>query len=187
MSTELRATGLLKSTVDPTTLLIDDMFSADTTSCLGTRWQVFSDQVMGGLSSAGLSLAEIEGRRCLRLRGFVSTANNGGFAQAALDLAPHGEPRDLSRFRAIEFDVFGNHEDYNLHLRTPDVTRPWQSYRATFHAPAEWTRVRIDFTDFVPHRLETPLNPAAIRRVALVAIGRDFRADLAFANLQLTV
>lgn len=187
MTMELRAEGMASGSVDPRTLLIDDMFTADFSSCLGTRWQVFSDQVMGGLSSGDLTAVEIEGRRAIRLRGFVSTANNGGFVQAALDLSPFGEPRDLSRFTALEFEVFGNDDAYNLHLRTADLTRPWQSYRAEFPAPSEWTHVRLPFTDFVPHRVDRPLDTTAIRRLAVVAIGREFRADVAISNLRLTV
>ena len=166
-------------------LLIDDMLGPELGSCLGTRWSVVTDGVMGGVSSASLSGVEREGRRCLHLRGFVNTANNGGFVQAALDLDSDGGWRDLSEFDALEFDVFGNGEAYNLHLRTAHLTLPWQSFRASFIAPSSWTRTHIPFDSLKPHRTEAAFDPRRVRRLGLVGIGRDFRADLAFSMLRL--
>lgn len=166
-------------------LLVDDMLGPELGSCLGTRWRVVTDGVMGGVSSANLTSFEREGRRCLRLRGFVNTANNGGFVQAALDLNADGGWRDLSEFDALEFDVFGNGEDYNLHVRTAHLTLPWQSFRASFSAPAAWTRIHIPFHALTPHRTEAAFDPRRVRRLGLLGIGRDFRADLAFSMLRL--
>lgn len=166
-------------------LLVDDMLGPELGSCLGTRWRVVTDGVMGGVSSANLTSFEREGRRCLRLRGFVNTANNGGFVQAALDLNADGGWRDLSEFDALEFDVFGNGEDYNLHVRTTHLTLPWQSFRASFSAPAAWTRIHIPFHALTPHRTEAAFDPRRVRRLGLLGIGRDFRADLAFSMLRL--
>ena len=166
-------------------LLVDDMLGPELGSCLGTRWRVVTDGVMGGVSSANLTSFEREGRRCLRLRGFVNTANNGGFVQAALDLNADGGWRDLSEFDALEFDVFGNGEDYNLHVRTTHLTLPWQSFRASFSAPAAWTRIHIPFHALTPHRTEAAFDPRRVRRLGLLGIGRNFRADLAFSMLRL--
>ena len=61
------------------------------------------------------------------MRGDVSLENNGGFVQISLDLAPDGHAVDASAWSGIEFDVFGNGEDYGVHLRTADLSQPWQS------------------------------------------------------------
>lgn len=118
------------------------------------------------------------------MRGAVSLENNGGFIQMALDLAPDGAAVDASVFNGIALDVLGNDETYNLHLRTTDVTRPWQSYRQSFIAGPEWETHHIPFSDFAPHRIETPLNPAKLRRIGVLAIGRAFDADVSVGGVR---
>ncbi len=79
--------------------------------------------------------------------------------------------------------VYGNGERYSVHLRTADVVRPWQSYRAHFEAPPDWREIRLPFAAFAPHRLETPLDLVSLRRIGVVAIGRPFFADLCLAEI----
>jgi hypothetical protein len=148
-------------------------------------WRPFSDRVMGGVSEAVVTPAVIEGRACLRLTGDVRLENNGGFIQVARELAPAGETFDASGFAAVAITVRGNGETYGCHLRTPHAMRPWQSYRATFRAGPEWREVILPFADFVPHRLDAPLDIRRLRRIGLVAIGRAFAADLALARFAL--
>lgn len=105
-------------------MLIDGFSGATLSSPLGTRWRVVSDQVMGGVSTATISLDTIDGRRCVRLRGDVRLDNNGGFVQASLDLAPESAALDASEYTGIRLVVRGNGEDYSVHLRTPDNVRP---------------------------------------------------------------
>ena len=167
-----------------TTMLIDDFTSSDLVSKLGTRWRGVSDQVMGGVSEGKLNYDTILGRNCLRIRGDVRLDNNGGFIQAGLDLGKSMGLLDASRYTGMRLAVYGNGEKYSLHLRTPDNTRPWQSYRAHFTAPAEWESIDLSFEVFTPYRLEVPLDLTQLRRIGLVAIGRAFHADLAVAKLQ---
>jgi adhesin HecA-like repeat protein len=127
----------------------------------------------------------INGRRCLRLTGAVSLDNNGGFIQAALDLAPDGGVLDASTFAALELDVCGPPETYGVHLRTTDLTRPWQSFRAGFVTTPGWQTVRLPLSGFAPHRTEVRLDPARLWRLGLIAIGRVFCADLAVAGVRL--
>ena len=166
-------------------MLIDDFGGEGLISRLGTRWRVVSDQVMGGISKGSVGYDIIDGRRCLRLTGDVSVENNGGFIQAALDLAPSGAILDASHYTGVRLAVQGNGEQYSVHLRTPDNTRPWQSYRAHFTAGAEWETIDVPFDAFTPHRLEAPLDLMRLRRIGLVAIGRAFHADLGVAELRL--
>jgi hypothetical protein len=166
-------------------LILDDFRRDDLISALGTPWRGLSDRVMGGISTETIALAEIEGRRALRLSGDVRLENNGGFIQAALDLAPEGQALDASAFTGVLLVARGNGERYGIHLRTPAGVRPWQSYRAGFIAEADWREIRLPFASFEPYRLTEPLDVCQLRRLGLVAIGRAFHADLAVSAVGL--
>jgi hypothetical protein len=163
-------------------LLLDDRSSANLCANNGSCWRLVTDGVMGGVSDGRLQPAQIEGRSCLRLTGEVSTLNNGGFIQASLDLDEAGL-LDARAYRGIEIEVFGNAETYNLHLRTADTRIVWQSYRASFQAPPRWQSVRLPFAELQPHRIEKPLDLSRLRRLGLVAIGREMQADLCLARV----
>ena len=165
-------------------LLIDDRSSAGLVSNLGPEWRFVGDGVMGGRSAGGLALGQRDGRNCLHLQGRVSLGNNGGFVQINLDLGRDG-PLDASAYDGVELEVFGNNEDYNLHLKTSAVWLPWQSYRAGFRAPPEWQRIRLPFAGFESYRIGKPLDPSRLERIGLVAIGRAFEADLCLGRLAL--
>lgn len=165
-------------------MLLDDRASGGLETPLGTRWQLLTDTVMGGVSRGRLDPVVVEGRACLRLTGEVSLENGGGFVQAALDLAPDGW-LDARGYQGIELEVFGNGEDYNLHLRTADTRVVWQSYRATFGTEPRWQRVRVPFAGFAPYRIDRPLDLGKLRRIGVVAIGREMRADLCIGRIGL--
>ena len=167
------------------TMLIDDFSRQDFVSKLGTKWRAVSDRVMGGVSEASLVYDAVDEKSCLRLTGDVRLENNGGFIQAALDLAPPGERLDASAYTGIRLVVRGNSQQYSLHLRTPDAVRPWQSYRAHFDAGPEWQTIDLPFDTFVPYRLEPALDARKLTRIGLVAIGREFSADLLIARVSL--
>ncbi len=164
--------------------LIDDRSSHSYQANTGTSWALLTDTVMGGVSRGRLEAKTVEGRPALRMTGLVRLDNEGGFLQMALDLSPDGKPIDASAWTGLELDLLGNDETYSLHLRTTAVTRPWQSYRQSFIAPATWTTLRLPFAGLTPHRLGTPFDPAKLRRLGLVAIGREFEADLALGGLR---
>lgn len=164
--------------------IIDDLSSDKLFAVTGSRWVLISDRVMGGVSSGSVRRERVAGRPAIRMRGGVSLENNGGFLQIALDLGEAGGPVDASAWTGIQFDVIGNGQAYNLHLRTTDIQRPWESYRQSFTAFAQWTRVQLPFGGFVPHRTEVPLRTARLRRIGLVAIGREFEADVAISDIR---
>ncbi|MGJ3261598.1 MAG: CIA30 family protein [Salinarimonas sp.] len=167
-------------------MLLNDFSRADDAAPRdATGWRTISDRVMGGASNGRAAVETVAGRRALRLTGRVSLDNGGGFLQMARDLAPDGATVDISGFAGIELDVHGNGEGYGVHLRTRDLARPWQSYRAGFVAAPAWRRLRLPFAEFRPHRIGTPLDLAGARRIGLVAIGRVFEADLALARIAL--
>ncbi len=165
-------------------MVIDDRSSGGLPASAGGEWRLVTDGVMGGRSSGELLIERHLDRDCLRLRGMVSTANRGGFVQMALDLAA-GKPFDASAYTGVYLEVAGNGEGYNLHLRTGDLWLPWQSYRAGFVADREWRRVRIPFTAFDAYRTGSRFDPGRLLRVGVVAIGREFAADLCLGELGL--
>ena len=168
----------------PSSDVIDDLSRNPPLATIGTQWQVVTDQVMGGMSSGTLVREIVGGRPAIHMCGNVSLENNGGFVQIGLDLAPDGNAVDASSWTGIELDVLGNGEEYNMHLRTPDLNRPWQSYRHGFKALTNWQTVRLTFGSFIPHRTVAPLDLLRLRRVGLVAIGRAFSADLALGGMR---
>jgi hypothetical protein len=166
------------------TLTIDDFSRSDGRSALDTPWSVFSDRVMGGVSVPEAGFAEVEGRRCLGLSGDVRLENNGGFIQAAVPLASRGS-FDGSPWDGVELEVYGNDERYSVHLKTTDLSRPWQYYAASFDAVPAWRTVRLPFASFEAKATRTPLAAARLTRLGLVASGRPFTAALCVAAVRL--
>ena len=165
-------------------LILDECASGTTVASPGTTWRLITDAVMGGVSRARLARDRRLGRDCLCLQGEVSLDNQGGFVQIALDLTPSGS-LDASGYEGVMLEVFGNAERYNVHLRTAGMWLPWQSYRASFTAAAEWRTIRIPFARFEAYRIAKPLDVSRLKRLGVVAIGRAFDADLCLARLAL--
>jgi hypothetical protein len=186
----LAGAGLIASTrARAKTMLItspsvDDLSREPPMATIGTSWRIFTDRVMGGVSDGTMSRELVASRLAIRMRGDVSLENNGGFVQISLDLDPDGKAVDASSWHGIELDVFGNGESYAIHLRTADLSHPWQSYRQGFRADPEWRTVELPFKDFVPHRTDVPLNVRRLRRIGVVAIGRLFVADISIARVR---
>lgn len=148
---------------------------------LTLNWEFVADTVMGGVSTGQVTRGTWDGRHATRLTGQVSLENDGGFVQMASDLPDV----DTGPFAGLAVDVRGNGERYDLRLRTTDLDRPWQSYRVDFPARPGWTTHRFDFDTFTPHKTDRPFNPAALRRIGIVAIGHAFAADVAVAAVRL--
>ncbi|MEO9874836.1 MAG: CIA30 family protein [Anderseniella sp.] len=145
---------------------------------LKLQWDLVTDRVMGGVSNGKIEQTVITGRTATRMTGRVSLDNNGGFIQIAADLPP--PPADAN---GVALQLIGNTETYNIHLRTSDLARPWQSFRQAFTAPSEWTLCHFDFGNFEAHRTDEPFRPGNIRRIGIVAIGREFDADAAVSSV----
>lgn len=149
------------------------------------HWRLVTDAVMGGVSRGAIANETLVGRKAIRLRGEVSTANNGGFLQIALDLDPKTDSFDAGSFTGLEIDVFGNLQNYAAHLRTAELSRPQQSYRQGFATTPTWRTLQLPFVQFLPHRTEIPLNTTRLKRIGMVAMGREFAVDLSVARLAL--
>jgi hypothetical protein len=152
---------------------------------LGADWELVTDRVMGGMSNGGLSREVVAGREAARLTGQVSLENNGGFVQMAFDLHATGAAFDASGWTGIALDLCGNGEVYDLRLRTDQLQRPWQSFRTEFEATTAWNTWYFAFSDMKPHRTDIAFDPAHLRRIGVLAIGRRFAADVAVSRVQL--
>ena len=150
---------------------------------LDLNWEYVADTVMGGVSTGGLSVERYNGRDAVVLRGDVSTENNGGFVQMASDLAG-GAIYDASAWDGIEIEVAGNSEGHDLRLRTPKLSRPWQSFRADFVVTGEWQTLSIPFAAFEPNNTTATLDRAQLQRIGILGVGRAFEAEVALAGLR---
>lgn len=169
---------------EQTRYILDDRSIETINTSNGEHWRLFTDGVMGGISQGQLAMDVINDHKCLRMRGDVKLDNNGGFVQMALNL-PADVIDDISSYSGLVLEVYGNDESYNVHLRTANMWLPWQSYRHSFIAPSEWTTLQIPFSEFKPYRFSKPLNISKLKRVGLVAIGREFSADLCVGKIGL--
>lgn len=152
---------------------------------LNPTWEYVADAVMGGVSNGVMRQEAYRGRHATVLHGDVSLDNNGGFIQIAFDLRADGKGFDASKWTGLELDVSGNGAQYDVRLRTDQLTRPWQSFRTDFTAPKEWQTLRLPFDTFVSHKTDALFDPAQLRRIGILAIGKEFRADVAVANVRL--
>jgi len=169
--------------VSSTDFIIDNRTTDSLNSSLGLEWRLFTDQVMGGLSTGNLSPDTYRNRSCLRMQGDISTQNNGGFVQIALPLSKQ-KNFDASAYTGIEIEVAGNNELYNIHLRTSGLLFPWQSYRYSFMATDQWQKIRIPFNAIKPYKTTRKFRRDQIERLGLVGIGREFHVDLYLAAVK---
>ena len=149
-----------------------------------SHWDLVEDGVMGGVSTGHAEWSQHRNKPCLRLSGNVSTRNNGGFIQVRRDIN-QSLANIATEYTGIELLVAGNNEVYNLHLKQKGLFFPWQSFRASFTATQEWQFIRLPFDQFKGYKTSSSLKPEKLNQLALVAIGRDFEADVCLASIRL--
>lgn len=165
-------------------LIIDDRTTGDYHSTSGNEWYLVTDGVMGGVSKGQLSPDVVESRPCLRMQGDVSLDDDGGFIQMVLNLSDD-ILQNVSDYTGMVLEIYGNEEQYNLHIRTQDTSLPWQSYRITFMAAPEWKTLYLPFAEFTPYRIDKMLDIRRIKRIGVVAIGRVFQANVCIGKVGL--
>ena len=148
-------------------------------------WRGFSDQVMGGVSQEKVTVETLDGQRCIRLRGDVRLENNGGFIQISLPLEHEGRPFDGHAFSGVRLLVWGNGEEYRLHLRTITCQRPQQYYWAAFKTAPSWQTIELPFQAFDAKWISSDLDTRTLTRLGIVAYGKPFTADVAVARVSL--
>jgi hypothetical protein len=158
------------------TALIDDF-----TSNSENKWRFFADTVMGGVSSGSVTFKTENGKSFAQMTGEVSTANNGGFIQIRHQL--HSPPP--SGTAGVQLTVRGNAQRYFLHLRTSGTILPWQYYQAAFDTQSKWQEIRIPLTKFERSGwiLSKSIKRTSIRSIAVVAFGRNHKADIQVREL----
>ncbi|WP_166253459.1 CIA30 family protein [Marinobacter salicampi] len=138
-------------------------------------WTLVSDQVMGGVSSGTLRQEDRYGSSCACLSGRTRLENNGGFLQMKLEIEPDHLRAD---YGGLFIELLGGAHDYNLHVKTDQLEKPWQSFRCTLQAEPRRTRFVVPYSQLQAHRTDAELQPANIRSVAVVAIGSAFDVDV---------
>eukprot|EP00978_Attheya_sp_CCMP212_P001403 scaffold2957_cov55-Attheya_sp.AAC.2 len=152
--------------------VIDDMQETFPFSSSGCQWTGYTDRV-SGVSSGSISRETVDGRDANVLRGKVSLANNGGFVQMASDLALNPslcKTVDASEYDGIKCDVYCDTENDS----------------EEFNIQKEWTTINLPWSEFVgvgPGAFGTPFEPSSLRRIGVVAIGREMDVCLAVSNL----
>jgi hypothetical protein len=141
-----------------------------------TQWKFISDNVMGGVSTGSINYVMKEGNSSAYLSGNVSTKNNGGFIQIRRSL----KDIDLSKAKYIKITAKGNNQKYFLHLRTSGTILPWQYYQISFEVKEEYKEYILQIKEFKKSGSFQPsmVNSKSISSVAVVAYGRDHKADI---------
>ena len=141
-----------------------------------TQWKFISDNVMGGVSTGSINYVIKEGNSSAYLSGNVSTKNNGGFIQIRRSL----KDIDLSKAKYIKITAKGNNQKYFLHLRTSGTILPWQYYQISFEVKEEYKEYILQIKEFKKSGSFQPsmVNSKSISSVAVVAYGRDHKADI---------
>ncbi len=144
------------------------------------RWQFYTDQVMGGVSEGTASVRSGFEGSYIRLEGFVSTANNGGFIQIRRNVTK--SPKDA---KGIQLMVRGNGENYYIHVNTSETIFLPQQYRfyyqATFSTSKDWKEVKLPFSKAFKRskpQINKNFNGENIRTIGLLAYGKDHNALL---------
>ena len=158
-------------------MVIDNLENPDS-----RKWIHFTDTVMGGISSGRLTYQEVDNDKFYKMTGNVSTENNGGFIQFRTAI----EKVDSNDYKGIRLRVRGNGENYQLHLRTRMTKLPWQYYSQEFETTKDWKVIELPFNQFKKSNFVQPksFKPNGIRSIGIVAIGKDFEAEIDLAHIE---
>jgi hypothetical protein len=160
-------------------LLIDDFSSG--VSALGTSWEGFTDQVMGGKSELQIGRGYEDGHAFLSLSGKVSLANNGGFIQSRLGMKPGKNGTfDASRYTGLRISARGKENGYFIFLRTSGNLFPWSFFMAPLPVTEEWASIDIPWQRFKKGDFGSffGLNLQKLTSIAVVAYKRNFLASI---------
>ena len=163
-------------------LLIDDF--TQESSKLGTSWEGFTDQVMGGVSEMSVTRIPTAERSYIRMSGEVSLERNGGFIQLRLKLA-EGKPFNGSSYSGVRLTVRGKGSSYYLFLRTAANILPWKFYKAKIPVSPEWQTIDIPWENFKggDYGRIVKLNLKALKSIALTAYGEAFNAEIEMSEI----
>ncbi|MBH44784.1 MAG: NADH ubiquinone oxidoreductase [Gammaproteobacteria bacterium] len=148
-----------------------------------TKWCFVTDKVMGGVSNGSLKLKITKNINFYNMSGNVSTENNGGFIQFRTNVINHPKNK---LYKGVRIKVRGNNQEYAVHVRTKYLFLPWQYYESIFIATNEWESIELPFENFKKSNFYQPSSIASsdIKTVGIVAIGRNFTADIDLAQIE---
>ncbi|MEM6692363.1 MAG: CIA30 family protein [Planctomycetota bacterium] len=129
-----------------------------------SSWNLVNDGVMGGRSS---SQASVTGSGVMRFQGFLSLANNGGFASV------RSSPRllGLASGDEIVLRVKGDGRKYTFNLYTPE-RRTAFSYQLDFQTiKDQWQEVRLPVNQFVAHSFGRPISNLRLNASRVQSLG----------------
>ena len=171
-------------------MIIDDMKNQsgkpDEEFCEGgnAKWCFVTDKVMGGISKGSLDFKKENEIYFYRMTGELSLENNGGFIQFRTKIENH--PREKN-YKGVRLRVRGNNNEYAIHIRTKYLLLPWQYYESTFQAMDEWSTIELPFSSFEKSNFYQPSSVSSqdIKTIGIVAIGREFEAQIDLASIEL--
>ena len=172
---------ICKNNVSAKDMILDQLKNPKLTNQF-QQWNFITDQVMGGVSTGKFKVEEIDGRKCYRMTGDVSTKNNGGFIQIRAKLSPKINSKNYS---GVYVKVYGNEKNYNLHLRTGLTLAPWQYYSYTFASTKKWIKIRAPLKEFKKSNFYQPKSILGqnIISIGLVAGFDDFKSDICLGEI----
>ena len=146
------------------------------------KWEFVSDKVMGGISEGKFEILKDKKNNFLRLSGFVSTENNGGFIQIRSNF-----DIDEENFNGIRIKARGLPSEYFIHIRTSFLLLPWQYYSGKFVVSEVWEDYEILFEDFEKSNFYQPslFSSSDIKSIGFVAFGKNFEAQLDILQAEL--
>ena len=146
------------------------------------KWEFVSDKVMGGISEGKFEILKDKKNNFLRLSGFVSTENNGGFIQIRTNFDVNEE-----NFNGIRIKARGLPSEYFIHIRTSFLLLPWQYYSGKFVVSEVWEDHEILFEDFEKSNFYQPslFISSDIKSIGFVAFGKNFEPQLDILKAEL--
>jgi hypothetical protein len=167
----------------PSIVFAKDVINIPFTEENARYWQYISDQTMGGISE-GQAILEKDGDMLFaRLRGNVSTANNGGFIQIRTTFSFVDLINSDKNLLGVRLNTKGNGETYHIFIRTSEDRSYRDFYSATFTVNDNWEIVDLPFTKFKHRYSNKSLNGNDIRTFGIVAYGRDFFSDVSVSEI----
>ena len=162
-------------------MLLDNLSTPGVTT-QKQNWAFFTDGVMGGLSEGRAIISKVDGLDCYHMTGEVTTENNGGFIQIRNQLSPTISTKE---YKGIYLKVYGNNEEYSIHVRTALTMAPWQYYKFNFATIDKWNEIRAPFSKFKRSNAYQPSNLIGqkIKSIGLVAGFKDFTADICLSEI----
>jgi hypothetical protein len=126
--------------------LVDDFEDGDRIAKSGAAWIPFSDAIIGGRSTARLSVVGTPGHRSLRAEGSIA---EGGFAGTWVALDREARAIDLRAFRAIRLRLRGT-GDWSVGLRAGAAQM--DNFLAPVSGSDVWTSVEVPLAVLRPRQ-----------------------------------